>query len=181
MAGRRRTKPVQEHIEASAEQAPETTSQEAASEPVPESATVPEQPSPVMTTAEAQQEERKAPFLPTVPEFAPDPRPIEEISLDADDRKGPHMRLARSYRHREALIQFDKKPDSAVIGRLKNDGWRWESRAEVSGRQGAWAKPLAEGHEIRTMLDAETLFREIGNEIRAAKGLDAVAQGHSAA
>jgi hypothetical protein len=114
------------------------------------------------------------PVMPKVRGRLPDPRGIETISLDADSRNGPRMRLLRSYRNHEVWIQFDKNPGKDVTEAVKAAGFRWEARAEVDDHRGAWVKPLEQGREVRIMLDAERLFRDLGNKIRQANGLEPV-------
>jgi hypothetical protein len=104
----------------------------------------------------------------------PDPRSIDQISLDADPA-GPKMRLLRS-RRGEVWIQFDANPGREATDPIKAEGFRWEPRAEVNGRPGAWVKRLEPGREVRTMLDAERLFRDTGNRVRGQKGLDPVGE-----
>ena len=111
--------------------------------------------------------------MPKISDRLPDPRSVDQISLD-NDRKGVQMRLLRSNRHRDVWIQFDKNPGKEITDQIKAEGFRWEPRAEAGDRIGAWVKPLEQGREIRIMLDAERLFLDLGNQIRESKGLEPV-------
>jgi hypothetical protein len=113
------------------------------------------------------------PVMPKLGEYAPGPRSEDQISL-SDERDGPTMRLLRSHRHSEVLLQFDQKPSLEIIAQIKAEHYRWEPRVESANRHGAWAKKLEGGREVRGMLDAERLFPKLGNEIRQGKGLEPV-------
>ena len=122
----------------------------------------------------------KPPVLPIVRAQPPNPRALDQISLEADDQKGLKMRLLR-FRHdrgneQDVWIQFDKNPGKEVTDPIKAAGFRWEPRAEVGDRAGAWIKPLEPGREVRTMLDAERMFKDLGNQIRKSNGLEPVGQ-----
>jgi hypothetical protein len=71
-------------------------------------------------------------------------------------------------------IAFDVNPGNDITDQIKAEGFHCEPRAEVNERPGAWVKPLRGGHEVFTMLDAENLFKAVGNQIRASKGLEPV-------
>ena len=111
--------------------------------------------------------------MPKISDRLPDPRSIDQISLD-NDRNGLQMRLLRSHRHRDVWIQFDQNPGKEITDQVKAEGFRWEPRAEIGEKNGAWVKPLEEGREVRMMLDAERLFLNLGNQIRESKGLEPV-------
>jgi hypothetical protein len=111
--------------------------------------------------------------MPKASDRLPNQHPVNEISMD-DDRNGPKMRLVRSHRPRDVWIAFDVNPGKTITDQIKAEGFRWEPRAEVNERPGAWVKPLHAGQEIRIMLDAEKLFKSLGNQIRASKGLEPV-------
>lgn len=113
------------------------------------------------------------PVLPRVGDRLPDPHAVDQIRL-SDDPDGPVMRLLRGHRDPAVWIAFDANPGKEVTDRIKDAGFRWERRAEVNGRPGAWVKPLEPGHEIRAVLDAERLFKDLGNQIRAARDLKPV-------
>jgi hypothetical protein len=124
--------------------------------------------------AQSEKNPARPPITPKISGQLPDPRSIDQISLEADSRKGAKMRLLRSYRNKDVWIQFEKKPDKEITEQLKVDGFRWEPRAEAGDRLGAWVKPLEPGREIRIMLDAERLFKDLGNQIRKNNGLEPV-------
>lgn len=121
------------------------------------------------------------PVLPKIGDTLPDPRSVDQISL-SEDRDGPRMRLLRSYRLHEVWIQFDENPGKATTDPIKAAGFRWEPRAEVNDKKGAWVKPLEHGREVTAMLDAERLFKAVGNQFREEKGLEPVGKsGHGTA
>ena len=133
----------------------------------------------------AEREEDITIRTPVMPKFSgklPNPHSIDQISLEADSRNGAQMRLLRyHYAHRgeakhDVWIQFDKNPGKEVTEPLKAEGFRWEPEAKAGDRKGAWVKPLEPGREIRIMLDAERLFKDLGNQIRKANGLEPVGQ-----
>jgi hypothetical protein len=108
----------------------------------------------------------------------PDPREQRSVSLDGD-RQGPRLRLLRSHRFNQVQIRSDEELPEAQRERLKAAGWT--ERAE----EGIWTKQLptrkhAEGEEPKpawpTVVEAERLFQDIANDIRAGKGLPAVTQ-----
>lgn len=117
-------------------------------------------------------------ILPKISDTLPDPRSVDQISL-SEDRDGPKMRLLRSYSHHEVWIQFDKNPGKATTDQIKAAGFRWENRAEVNDKRGAWVKPLVPGREITSMVDAERFFKAVGNRLREEHGLGPVGMtGH---
>jgi hypothetical protein len=121
------------------------------------------------------------PVMPRISDQLPDPRPVDQISM-SDNRDGPKMRLLRSHRNHEVWIQFDENPGKTATDPIKTAGFRWEHRAEVNDKKGAWVMPLGRGHEISSMLNAERLFKTVANQIREAKGLEPVGvSGHGAA
>lgn len=122
----------------------------------------------------------KEPVMPKIGDKLPDPRSVDLISM-TNDPSGPKMRLLRSNRNHETWIQFDENPGKTITDPIKAAGYRWEPRAEVNDRNGAWVKPLQQGREIASMLEAERLFKEAGNQFRKLKGLEPVGMsGHGA-
>jgi hypothetical protein len=117
--------------------------------------------------------ESQKPLMPKIGDRLPDPRGLDQISLD-NERDGEMMRLLRSHRHRDVWIQFDTNPGKAITEQIKAEGFRWEPRAEAGERNGAWVKPLEQGREVGIMLAAERLFKKLANEIRESKGLEPV-------
>jgi hypothetical protein len=130
-----------------------------------------------LITAAGEPGEVKAHGPITISDTIQNPRVLDDISLDTN-KNGLRTRLLRyQYRHNrevhhEVWIQFDKKPGKEITDPIKDAGFRWEPRAEVGENNGAWVKPLEPGSEVRIMLDAERLFKKLGNEIRAANGLE---------
>jgi hypothetical protein len=80
----------------------------------------------------------------------------------------PSMRLFRSEKYQQMQIQFDEKPDERYRTRLREAGWKWRTAEQV------WTKQFEPGARWRTPADAEKLFAEIGNAIRAERGLPPV-------
>ena len=118
--------------------------------------------------------------LPSVGTQLPNPRSIDRISLEADDRTGVQMRLLR-FRHargnrEDVWIQFDRNPGKEITTQVQAAGFRWEPRARVGDHEGAWVQLLDPGREVRAMLDAERLFKDLGNQIRQTNGLEPVGQ-----
>ncbi|HJZ58964.1 MAG TPA: hypothetical protein VKE74_28735 [Gemmataceae bacterium] len=80
------------------------------------------------------------------------------------------MRLWRNNPRGELAITVDTKPDKEHTDALKEEGFRWQIQDQ------AWTKPLDRDAKWRTQAEAETTFRDTGNAIRGAKGLEPVAQ-----
>lgn len=98
-----------------------------------------------------------------------DARGIDTILLGPSN-DSPKMRLLRSNRFKQMQIAFDEKPDEQYRARLHEAGWRWRQA------EGLWTVQLEPEHKWRTHADAERLFTEIGNAIRADRGLEPVQQ-----
>ncbi len=79
-------------------------------------------------------------------------------------------RCRKSTTNSQTRIQLNR----TITDQTKAAGFRWEPRAQVNDKQGAWVQTLEQGREIRTMLDSENLFKSLGNQIRLAKGLEPV-------
>jgi hypothetical protein len=92
---------------------------------------------------------------------------FDQITLGAD-KDSPRMRLLRSEKYQQLQIQFDEKPDAKYIARLHDEGWQWRNAEKV------WTKQLDKDARWRTQADAQALFIEIGNGIRADLGFPAV-------
>lgn len=103
----------------------------------------------------------------------PDPFGAITISL-TDDNDGPKARLLRSRDHNDMWLQFDEKPDPAILDQIKAEGFRWESRARDGDHKGAWVKELDPDQAWRTHADAERLLKDVANQIREKNGLDPV-------
>lgn len=95
----------------------------------------------------------------------PDPFYFQTICLSAD-KNGPRMRLGRSNRYQQVIMQFDEKPNQDTTDALKHDGWRWRSEERV------WTKQLDKDARWRTQADAQRLFQLLGDKLRAEKGLE---------
>jgi hypothetical protein len=104
------------------------------------------------------------------PILTPDPRPIMSISL-GDSQGSPRVQLRRSHKYKQMQIQFDRQPDEKYMVRLKEAGWTDRTESE-----GIWTKQIPNG-QWQPVADAERLFKEIGNGIRADKGLEPVMGG----
>ncbi len=196
MAGRRRTKPVADHIETAEPPAqqetelPSTTLQsvtETAPQPdifdqviaarkaqdVPpetrEKVEVAMQAAPVVRASELQQEPRPE-AMDGPAEFRPrqpDPMPFASITL-GDRNDAPKMRLFRSQRFQQVALQFDEKPDAKYTEMLREAGFRWRGDDKV------WTRQIPREEKWKSHADAERLFAAIGNAIRADKGLEPV-------
>jgi hypothetical protein len=81
------------------------------------------------------------------------------------------VRLFESKRNRQMAIQFGKghpeaKPSQAVIGVLKEAGYRWNPTGRI------WAHPVRPDSAKSTRVDAEGLFHVIRQMIRHEKGIE---------
>ena len=82
------------------------------------------------------------------------------------DKDSPRMRLYRSNRLNQMAIGFDERPDPPYRTRLREDGWRWRED------EGVWTKQLNRERRAAGQLQAERLFTEISDAIRADRGLE---------
>lgn len=127
----------------------------AAAEPTPSAAPAADAPA-----AEA------GPAEPAAAPFA-DRHPLDTVALGpAND--APKMRLFRSDKYQQMQISFDEKPGEPHRARLQQAGWRWRAAERV------WTKQFEAGARWRTQADAERLFAEIANAVRAGLGLPPV-------
>jgi hypothetical protein len=55
--------------------------------------------------------------------------------------------------------------------RVRDAGFRWDGKDKV------WKLEMEEGEKWRAHRDAENVFKDIGNSIRAKAGLEPVGQG----
>jgi hypothetical protein len=101
-------------------------------------------------------------------QYQPDPHLIERISL-GDGPDAPQMRLYRNNRMQQMAIVFDEKPEPEQIAKLRENGFRWRND------DGAWTKQIDRDAKWKTQVDAERIFRDIGNAIRQEQGLGPVA------
>lgn len=94
--------------------------------------------------------------------FKPQPDPF---GIASDYQAGIHLRETRKYR--EMQLVFDEKPSQAVIDKLKENGYRWNSKEQL------WAHPVRQEAAMTTRIDAERLYQDIAKMIREEKGMDA--------
>lgn len=94
----------------------------------------------------------------------PEPHELDSIEL-GPGQGAPRMRLLRSRRYQQLQIRFDEKPADEVRERLHSEGWRWR------GQETGWTKQLDKEARWRSQADAERLFKEIANGIRAEQGM----------
>jgi hypothetical protein len=81
----------------------------------------------------------------------------------------PKMHLLRSYKYRQMQIRFDQEPEDKYKLMLKEASWRDRTEEE-----GIWTKQIPKHSGWQPAADAERLFKQIANEMRADKGLGAV-------
>jgi hypothetical protein len=99
----------------------------------------------------------------------PDPRGQKIAALGAD-RNGPKIELLRSHRYNQMQVRSDEPLSEKHQGMLTQAGWT--DRME---KEGIWTKQLPKEQEKwRDVADAEKLFKQIANEMRADKGLGPV-------
>lgn len=91
-----------------------------------------------------------------------------------DTNASPKMHLGRSNGFQQMQLRFDEKPDAETIQKLRDAGWKYRGQEKV------WSLQLDPEARATTQLNAERLFSEIGNAIRAGKGLAPVGQGQGA-
>jgi hypothetical protein len=89
---------------------------------------------------------------------APDPFGIVKDNLAG-------VRLFESRQDRRVAIRFDDKPSQAVIDRMKEAGYRWKAADKI------WAHPVYPDSAMTTRIDAEYLYQEVCQMIRAEKGI----------
>jgi len=75
------------------------------------------------------------------------------------------MTFFRSNKYNQLAIRFDARPAAECRERLREDGWRWRET------EGVWTKQMDRERRARSHLEAERLFVEIGEAIRADLGL----------
>ena len=113
----------------------------------------------------------------------PDVREMKSVNL-GPDRDSPRLRLLRNYRFNQMQIRSDEELPAKYHEPLKAEGWT--ERPD----EGIWTKQLPRrsnnenGEEPQpawpTVLDAERLFQDIADAIRADKGLPPLAQERGA-
>ncbi len=91
------------------------------------------------------------------------PRPLISASLGPSN-DSPKMHLHRYFDH--LGMTFDEAPEAKHRGDLEKGGW------EPSNEEMTWSKEIPpEGEKWKSAADAERLFKQIANEVRAEKGL----------
>ncbi len=97
-------------------------------------------------------------------EWQPDPFPLRKIALGMA-KDSPTMTLYRSNKLNQVAIRFDERPAEEHRVKLREAGWKWREA------EGVWTKQLDRERRAASQLEAERLFAEIGDAIRAARGL----------
>ncbi len=92
--------------------------------------------------------------------FAPDP-----FAIATDNVAG--VQLFESKRDRQMAIKFDDKPSQAVIDKLKEASYRWNSAGRL------WAHLVEPDFAMSTRIEAEKLYQEVRSMIRQEKGFGA--------
>ena len=98
----------------------------------------------------------------------PDPRELMTVTLGPSNAD-PKVRLLRSSKYRQMQIHFDREPEDKYKLMLKEAGWR-----DRTDEEGIWTKQIPKDSGWQPAADAERLFKQIANEMRADKGLGAV-------
>jgi hypothetical protein len=89
---------------------------------------------------------------------APDP-----FGIAKDNIAG--VRLFEGKQDCQMAIRFDEKPSQTVIDRMKEAGYRWKAADKI------WAHPVYPESAMTTRVDAEKLYQEVCQMIRAEKGV----------
>lgn len=76
------------------------------------------------------------------------------------------IRLFEKRRDRQMAIKFEEKPAQAVLDRMKNAGYRWNSRDLM------WVRPFEADTAMTTRIEAERLYQEVRSMIRQDKGIE---------
>jgi hypothetical protein len=90
---------------------------------------------------------------------APDP-----FGIATDNLAG--VRLFESKRDHQMAIKFEEKPSEAVIEVIKEAGYRWNPSDRI------WAHPVWHDTAMSTRIDAERLYQQVCQMIRAEKGIE---------
>jgi hypothetical protein len=99
---------------------------------------------------------------------APDPFGIAKDNLAG-------VRLFESREDRQMAIKFgdgspEQKPHQAVIDKMKEAGYRWNPSNRI------WVHPVRPEFAMATRIDAEKLYQEVRQMIRAEKGIESGAE-----
>ena len=97
----------------------------------------------------------------------PDPRECMTVTLGPSNAD-PKMRLLRSFKYRQMQIRFDQEPEDKYKLMLKEAGW-----TDRTATEGIWTKQIPRDSGWQPAADAERLFKQIANEMRADNGLGA--------
>jgi hypothetical protein len=97
-------------------------------------------------------------------QWQPDPFPLMTLSLGAK-KDSPKMTLFRSNKLNQVAIRFDEKPEEEHRLRLREAKWKWRED------EGVWTKQMDRERRATSQVEAERLFTEIGEAIRAERGL----------
>lgn len=76
------------------------------------------------------------------------------------------VRLFENRKDRLMAIKFEDKPGQAILGRMKESGYRWNPRDEV------WVHPIYPDSARATRIEAERLYQEVRDLIRQEKGIE---------
>ena len=141
-------------------------------EPPPVTAAAPEatpqaiEPAAAVEPAAAEEQRQPATQAEDAPrrQWQPDPFSLLTISLGAK-KDSPRMTLFRSNKLNQLAIRFDEKPEEEHRLQLRETGWRWRED------EGVWTKQMDRERRASSQMEAERLFTEIGETIRAARGL----------
>jgi hypothetical protein len=98
----------------------------------------------------------------------PDPRSLMSVNLGPSN-DSPKMHLLRSYRFRQMQIRSDEPLSEHHQAILKEAGW-----TDRTDQEGLWTKQIPKDSGWQPAADAERVFKQIANEIRADKGLGKV-------
>ena len=85
------------------------------------------------------------------------------------------VRLFESKQDRQMAIKFgdgspEQKPSQAVIDRVKEAGYRWDPSERV------WTHPVRGDSAMTTRIDAEKLYQQVRQMIRAERGIESGAE-----
>lgn len=96
--------------------------------------------------------------------WQPDPFPLMTAPL-GKGHDAPRMTLLRNNRYQQMAMRFDQKPAEHHRTALHDAGWRWREA------EGVWTKQLDRDRRAASQLDAERLFTQLADAIRAELGL----------
>jgi hypothetical protein len=96
--------------------------------------------------------------------WQPDPFALMTVPL-GKGHDAPRMTLFRNNRYQQMAIRFDQKPAEHHRVALHAAGWLWREA------EGVWTKQLDRDRRAASQLDAERLFHQLADAIRAELGL----------